>query len=252
MSDDGRVFVYSVVGFFLGIWLFYKGFVWLHLKRLIEDTPTSKVRGIAMGLVEVAGSVVPHAKLLKGPLTGNDCVYYKYEVEEYRSSGKSSRWVTVDQGVQGVQFYCKDNTGKVLVDPTNAEVDIPQDFRCESRGFKDPPKNVKAFLRTRNIKFEGWLGNKTMRYTEHHIAPKDQIFVLGSADDNPDVKPGMAKEGVENVLIHKGNHKIFYISDRKEEDIVSRFRWKMLGGLIGGALLTTACLAIILLYLGLL
>ena len=74
MADD-RLFSYSAIGFFAGLFLFWKGFSWLKQKRLIENIPTSKIRSIAMGLVEIYGEVVPtQEKILKSPFTNKDCV----------------------------------------------------------------------------------------------------------------------------------------------------------------------------------
>ncbi|MFH1770987.1 MAG: hypothetical protein ABH828_05545 [archaeon] len=92
-------------------------------KQMIENIPTSKIRSIAMGLVEIKGIAEPfRKKLLKSPFSEKDCVYYRYTVEEYRSSGKNSRWVTIASGQSNDFFNLTDDTGTVLVDPKGAEV----------------------------------------------------------------------------------------------------------------------------------
>ena len=62
--------------------LFY-GFSRLKKYMLINNTPTSKIRSVAMGLVEIKGSVVAK-DTLKTPFSNQDCIYYEYEVREYR------------------------------------------------------------------------------------------------------------------------------------------------------------------------
>ena len=62
MSVGGDLFFWSVVGFGGGIFLFFKGLIWLKQKRLIENLPTSKIRSLAMGLVEIFGEVFPAEK----------------------------------------------------------------------------------------------------------------------------------------------------------------------------------------------
>ncbi|MBW2968259.1 hypothetical protein KY362_07270, partial [Candidatus Woesearchaeota archaeon] len=80
MADSDNLFLYLVIGFGFGIYLFIKGFSWFRLKRMVENIPTSKIRSLAMGLVEIYGSVVLFEdKVLKSPFTGKDCVYYKYK-----------------------------------------------------------------------------------------------------------------------------------------------------------------------------
>jgi hypothetical protein len=61
MADTDILF-YSVGGLLLGLYVFYRGFHHFRRKRLIENTPTSKVRSIAMGLVEIFGTVVKNIK----------------------------------------------------------------------------------------------------------------------------------------------------------------------------------------------
>ena len=102
--------------------VFFWGFTRLRRKRLIENIPTSTVRGMAMGLVELIGKA-RRLKTLRGPLSGFDCVAYRYLVERYEQRGKSGSWVTI---AQGDSFYCPfwidDGTGKVLVAPQAAEL----------------------------------------------------------------------------------------------------------------------------------
>lgn len=166
---DIRVIAYSAIGFFFGLYLFFKGFVFFRRKRLIENTPTSKIRSIAMGLVEVFGEVMPaQGGMLKSPLSNNDCVYYKYNIEELRGSGKSRRWVSVKRGSDKRHFFLKDETSLVLVNPEGADIDIPTDLKFESGFGKDPPASIKQFLKNNGLNFEGFLGiNKKMRYTEY-------------------------------------------------------------------------------------
>ncbi len=253
-SDEGKIFGYSVFGFFAGIFLFIKGFQWLKQKRMIENTPTSKIRSIAMGPVEVNGSVSASEQgILKGPFTGQDCVYYKYKIEEYRRSGKNSHWVTIKKGEESRPFYVQDNTGKVLVDPKGANIDIPKDYFSQSSIGKSPERVVSVFLKANNMKASFFGINKNMRYTEYNIAPSDKLYVLGTAGDNPFVEEATAQQGVEDVMIAKGpKRNFYYISDKPEKDLIKKFKWKVITGLFGGATLTVGCLTVILLYLRLL
>jgi len=53
--SDGRVAGIMIVLFFLGLFISYIGFVKLRQKRQIENTPTSKIRSLAVGMVEIYG-----------------------------------------------------------------------------------------------------------------------------------------------------------------------------------------------------
>lgn len=249
-SGGEKFFLLSVFGFFAGLYFFLKGFGWLKQKRLIENTPTSKIRSIAMGLVEVYGEALSaEGMIFKSPFSNNDCVYYKYTIEEYRQAGKSSHWATVKSGEKQTHFFVKDDTGYVLVDPKGADMEIPMDSQFNSGMGQDPPKIVKAFLENSGMSFEGFLGmNKKMRFREYYIAPGDNLYVMGTAGNNPYTR-AMAG-GADSIMIQKGKReKIFYISDKPEKEVIKSFGWKAIGGVLGGGAVTIASLFYILSYL---
>ena len=225
----------------IGIFFLIFGLISFKEKRLIENIPTSNIRSIAMGLVEIFGKVVPITdNILKSPFSEKDCVYYKYRVEELRSSGKNTHWVTIDKGERHSLFNLEDETGSVLVDPKGAKIDIPIDNKYNSSLGKDPPEAAKRFLATRNIRWEGFIFgiNKTMRYSEYFIAPGDKLYIMGTAGDNPYVKEASAEKGVEDIMIKKGKfEKFYYISDRQEEAVLFKFTAKTYGGIIIGSFL---------------
>ena len=246
-SDD--LFGFSLFGVFLGLAAFGKGFMTLRRKRLIENTPTSKVRSLAMGFSEVSGEALPRGgNLLKSPFSGKDCLYYRYEVEEYRRSGKRSRWVTIKKGSKWVLFHVKDDTGEVVVDPAGAEVDIPIDFTTEPGGEKSVSPVLAEFMNQEGLKLTGFLGfSKKLRFSEYFIAPGDKLFVLGTAGDNPFVGEGTAVEGFKDVMIQKGDGPLFYISDKSEKSCLKQHRVSMALQIYGGGAAFVASLAYILL-----
>src|SRR3989338_4951327 len=250
-DNEGELFIYSVFGFFFGIYLFFKGFKWLKLKRLIENMPTSKIRSLAMGLVEIYGEVIPSkGQLLKSPFSNHDCVYYKYEIQELRRSKRSTYWATIKSGEKGAYFFLKDNTGMVLVNPADAEIDIPLDFETRTLNAKNNPA-LGAFFTSINFSASGFLGfGRTLKYIEYYIAPKDKLFIMGTAGDNPFVEEGTGEYNEANIMIQKGKDQIYYLSDSNEKDLLSKLKWKTVGGLFGGAALSLVCLSIIFIYLG--
>ena len=245
--------LYSTMGLVAGGYLFYKGFSWFRVKRLIQNTPTSKVRSIAIGIVELYGKVLLEKNKLLSPLENKACVYYNYTIEEYRSDGKRSYWVTVKQGHDSIPFKLKDDTGSVLVNPEYADIHIPVDFEFRSGMGRDPPRGVISLLKSENLAFENFLGiNKTMRYREYRLEPDDKVYILGNAQINTNRKEATAQKNEENLIITKSLTHPFLIFDSPEETVLNSYRWKSLGGIIGGAALLIFCFAIILKYFGLL
>ena len=225
----------------IGIFFLIFGLKSFKEKRMIENIPTSNIRSIAMGLVEIFGRVVPlKDNISKSPFSDKDCVYYKYRVEELRSSGKNTHWVTIDKGEKHNLFNLEDETGSVLIDPMGAKIDIPIDNKYNSSLGKDPPETAKRFLATRNIRWEGRIFgiNKTMRYSEYFIAPGDKLYIMGTAGDNPYVKEASAERGVEDIMIKKGKfEKFYYISDNQEDAVLFKFKVKTYGGIMIGSIL---------------
>ncbi len=244
----GELFAYAVIGVFAGLVLLVLGLLWFRQKQLIENTPTSKVRSLAMGLVEIFGEVIPAEKrMLKSPFSGEDCIYYNYSVQELRQQGKTSTWVTVRSGEDRTKFYLRDDTGQVLVDPAGASIELSPDYEYGSGWGRDPPPNVIAFLDSQGIGHASFLGiNKQMRFVEYDIMSGDKLYIMGTAGDNPYVEEGTAKQSYEDIMIHKGNNEKFYmISDKPEKDLLSTFRIKVAVGIVGGIALVAGCLAII-------
>src|SRR5208283_96666 len=166
-----------------GVYLFYRGFRMLQRKRLIENTPSSKIRSAAMGLVEVSGLATgPHTII--APLTGMPCFLHRTVAWELRKQGKNSEWVKVAEETQHVPFFLDDNTGRVLVDPQGAEMDIHRDFQGEfhhslfSSSLETPP-NVANFLARHGVSSE-----HKIRVEEYCIKPKNALFVLGTLAEN--------------------------------------------------------------------
>ena len=77
-----------------------------------------------------------------------------------------------------------------------------------------------------------------MRYSEYFIAPKDKLYIMGTASDNPFVEEASAVEGVEDVIIKKGKHeKFYYISDKPERLILWRLKGIVACGFVVGSFL---------------
>jgi hypothetical protein len=90
MFEDITMII-GVLLVFIGLAVFIIGFIFFRKKRLIENIPTSKIRSIAMGLVEIFGQVIPiKERIFKSPFTEKQCVYYQFTIEEYQSSVKNS------------------------------------------------------------------------------------------------------------------------------------------------------------------
>jgi hypothetical protein len=178
---DERITVYLAFGLGVGIWYFFRGFMRFRRKRLIQNISTTTIRAMAMGLVEVIGKAKKKTNL-KSPLTGTNCVFFKYLIQRYQRSGKSGRWVTIAKGDSSdVPFLLDDSTGSVLVSPRRAEYILPVDYEYKT-GFGSPlPDNLINFMQRHNLNYAGFFGTYTLKFKEWYIQPDDMVYILGSA-----------------------------------------------------------------------
>src|SRR5262249_37066140 len=95
----------------------------LQFKRLILDTPFSKIRSASLGLVEVSG-MPTGPQTIPAAITGDACYYYRARAWQWNSSGKGGSWQEVVDESLFVPFFLEDSTGKVLVNPQNAQLDV--------------------------------------------------------------------------------------------------------------------------------
>lgn len=137
-SEDAlEVLLMLLGGFGLGLYLVYDGFDTWQLARLLADTPTSTVRGMAVGRVELEGVVREHEATVDPPFRSDACVYVGWEVErrERRTDDDGNTyyvWETKADGWDAVPFRLADDTGSVLV---RADLDDP-DFDIRDDAFR--------------------------------------------------------------------------------------------------------------------
>ena len=143
---------------------FYLTFRSIVRARLIEDTPTSKIRSAPQGYVELIGT----GKWLEGPailapLSGRECTWYRYKVSE-------------------ALFKLVDDTGECVIDPDGAEV-IPSQ---RDQWYGDARRPTGSRQPTKGSHRDpGWkrvfaLGAGRYRYTESLLSPGEDLYALGS------------------------------------------------------------------------
>src|SRR6266700_6148311 len=176
--------VLAAIGAAAGVYWFYRGFRLLQRKRLILNTPSSKIRSASMGLVEISG-LATGPYVMVSPLKQVECYYYRSIAWELKQQGKNSEWVKVAEETLHVPFYVDDDSAKVLVDPRGAEMDLHRDLQQEyhrSVLFNGPemPGCVADFLMRHGVD-----PDRRIKVEEYCIKPKNFLFVLGTLSQNP-------------------------------------------------------------------
>lgn len=153
-----------------GFWLWFRS---MKRARLIENTPTSKCRSAAQGYVELIGiqKLMP-GDPIRAPLTGRQCTWWEYCIEEKRTSWsrgrRRTRWVTVDKDASGSLFLVRDETGEAVIDPEGAEV-TPSARDCWY-GSTRWPQGAPA---------GGSIFGGRYRYTERRMHEDDLLYAIG-------------------------------------------------------------------------
>ncbi len=167
---------------------------WARARHLL-DTPTSRIRSAAQGYVELVGILrelaVPQPV---APLTGEQCLWWRYRIEEYRSDGKRSSWRVVERGVSDAWLRLADATGECLIDPRGAEVHPA--FRRVWTGDLRHPRGTAP---------SGWLslfaGSKRYRYTEERLHEGEPLYAIGDFRTSGGGRQGLDLDAARREVI---------------------------------------------------
>jgi hypothetical protein len=197
--------ILAALGTAAGVYWFYKGFRLLQRKRLILNTPASKIRSASMGLVEISG-LATGPYVLTSPMKQSECYYYRSIAWELQQRGKNSEWIKVAEETQQVPFYVDDSTDKLLVDPRGAEMDLHCDLHEQyhrSVLFEGPemPGSVSSFLLR-----HGANPNKRIKVEEYCIKPENFLFVLGTLSQNPGLDASIMPSWAEHASFGTPNN----------------------------------------------
>ena len=191
------------------LWLLYRTFSRLRRARWVEDTPTSRIRSAAQGLVELHGQVDGggHEPLIS-PLAGQPCLWYRFQVEEYRRSGRNRQWRTVQKGQSDRPFLLRDATGECWIMPGGAEVHPRLRKRWEGN-------RLWPLAHTAQTSVLGSLLGRRYRYTEEWLRQDDVLYALGWCESR-----GGGREVVDTQRVARQ-----LISDWKADypDLLARF-----------------------------
>lgn len=126
-----RFIVLLAAGFCLGIYCFFRGFRFLRRYQVLADTPRTPVRGAAMGFVEVVGKA-SGPETVYSPVSHTPCYFYRVDIDRWRQGSRGGgRWTAFATDGDGVRFYLEDETGRVLVDAQDAEIELQDPCRTE-------------------------------------------------------------------------------------------------------------------------
>lgn len=179
--------------------------------HLLRSRPGSVLETTEGGPVELRGEARPVRGTVEAPFSGTECLACIYEVEEYRSSGKSNSWATIDSGEEYVPFLVDDGSASVLIEPPGADFRLSRDARLEVEGGTRPPERIARYIEadeeidSQNTAidlrvFELKTGNDR-RFVEYRLDPGSEVHVLGIARHDTTVA---SRSGQVNAAVGVG------------------------------------------------
>lgn len=194
--------------------------------RLLEDTPTTKIRSAAQGYVELNGE----QQMLRNDtsftyISHTPCTWYRYTIEFF---DKKNGWRLIEHGSSSQLFMISDGTGVCIIDPQDAEISTP----CVDhwQGFKRHPKKKPGSWIGR---LWGTLGK--YRFTEWTMHEGMPLYVIGNFHTYdkqafkqiyPDYGSHLTDEATINLMSKKGldNRNPFVLSGFDQKKKIRHYR----------------------------
>ncbi|MFB6207401.1 MAG: GIDE domain-containing protein [Haloglomus sp.] len=207
---------------------------WIRFRRR-GDTPTGDVPAGPVGVTgQIERDDPPSA-----PFFGGGAVAWEWSVEAKNRHGTDYEgrraWSRARTGQGGVPFRLDDGSGPLVVDPTDARLDISE-TTTEEREPGDPPGRAAEVA-------DLDLGGERFRFNEQALAPGETVTVLGVAravetneyrDADPDGTDAFAAAHDADVVLDGSAEGPFVISDRSRAGTLRRYATRAwLGGLVG-------------------
>jgi hypothetical protein len=191
------------MGFGVGLYDFFKGFQVYREYRIIEDTPRTPIRSIAMGLVHVRGRASGSETVLS-PVTRTPCFFYKVDIEKWEGGRDAPPgWRHVKTDAEGINFYLEDSTGKVLVDVHGAEYDLIQQGQ---RAIGNSGVSLGKLLSGRVDPSQSLDSGATDAELAHYVArvgPGIHVSVRLSTGSEHGIASGVGNEGLGRVVFEE-------------------------------------------------
>jgi hypothetical protein len=246
--------IWATAGLTTGPFLYWRGFRTLRTRRLIANTPTARIRSMAMGLVEINGAVEPRSTV-RAPFSGKPCAYW--EVDVAIQSRRS--WRIVHRNQSGNPFYLSDDTGVALVYPHGAQGRIHFGTEETCAGLMLPPCYAE-YMDAHTSVFGRLARIGQLRFRERILEAGQRVYVLGTAMPRSQARVVAESEelqatGTDGPVATRRNHldrdvvavvrrgeneSTFILSQESEKGLMFSLGAKALFQLIGGPVFTVA------------
>ncbi len=242
--------ILAILALVAGPGVFIHGWRDLRLRRLIRNTPTARIRSLAMGMAEIVGEVSARSHIT-APFSGRPCAYWEVDISTHGRRGSDN---VVHRNASGNPFFVRDQTGVALVYPHDAKCTVKWGVEeaCSGAAL---PECYAEYMRTLGPSHALWRMD-TLRFRERTLEEGVRVFVLGSAtpraqsvsisDDEELAATGTDGSGAQRLwtldhevraVIRRGEaDKTFIISQESERDITLDLGLLAFAKLVGGVM----------------
>ncbi len=199
-------FASGAVPLVIALIMFWYAFYFLRMKRQMENTPTSKVRSVAMGMVEVKGEAVRRYALIS-PMSNTPCVFYR--LTKYRRDQKDQWRVSSISSSDNVPFLLEDDTGQIEINPAGCHV------RAGSKQ-EGHPGQIGLMRGTRD---------DNHKWVEEVVIDGTLLYVLGYASVKHSDGPTLVEQKIEALRELKLNPQKMEQFDHDGDGQISAEEW---------------------------
>lgn len=199
--------------------------------RKLERTPIASLSSTT-GAAQVAGTAVGTGQATTAPFSGEECLAYLANVDDYvhrrRTNGSGSyEWRTQWYEHDSHPFLVEDETGAAYVDPTEAEYHLSRDYQRELEEGEEPPAGLREAVEALEIDA---VSDDQRRYREFRLHEGDEVHVTGATGPVPEGIRGLGS-GPTVSLVDGEAAPIFSISNNPETDLGNELLSRAFGGI---------------------
>ena len=245
--------VFATLALGAGPWLLVRAFRDFRTRQLIENTPTAKIRSMAMGLVEINGEVLQRSEH-SAPFSGRPCAFWEVDIA---TRGRNNSWSRVHHASSGSPFFIRDESGLALVYPNGAECHVQNQVEEVCVGINLPECYIQ-YMDDRQLAMRHIWRLSTLRFRERTIEEGQRVYVMGSAMPKPMTMTVSQADELESTgtdgphekrirelqqevtgIVRLGqNEKVFIISQQSERDLTLTLGLRAWAEMLGGPLVT--------------
>lgn len=165
-------------------------------RKLVENASLEKTGNVDGGTVAVQGTAIPpEEEAMTAPVSGNDCLYAEWWMEEYRKQrDQMSQWVEVGSGELTHSLLVEDDAGQLRIEPGDrTDFDVNRSPRARTYDTDESlPRHTRNFMaspdtpgyREQNHRNDIVPGPEIerRRYHERTLEPGDTVYAYGTVD----------------------------------------------------------------------